>query len=442
MVFGDIGTSPLYALKQTLAVSGSSREAVLGVVSLIFWALMLVVSVKYLRFVMRADNHGEGGILALLALLPEKVRLATGGRRLALLILILIGTALLFGDGALTPAISVLSATEGLALVNPSLEHWAVPLTVVILAVLFAVQSRGTHQIGRVFGPVMVLWFVVIAGLGIWHIIGDPSVITALSPTYGIAYLVANPGLGFAIGAVVILAVTGAEALYADMGHFGIRPIRLAWAFLIAPSLVLCYLGQAAVVIKDPSAAADPFFSLAPHPTFALLMVILSTAATVIASQALITGVFSLSRQAVQLGLLPRLTIRHTSSDHEGQIYVPIANWLLSIASIALVIAFGSSTSLASAYVLANSRHDDRHHHRLPSCCSRRLGLVGTPGGAPHHRIPHSGHGVSALDHHEDFRRWVGARCPSRAHAHHHARLAQWPTDPRRPCSAQCAQLG
>jgi len=213
VVFGDIGTSPLYALKQTLAVSGSSREAVLGVISLIFWALMLVVSVKYLRFVMRADNHGEGGILALLALLPERVRLATGGRRLALLILILIGTALLFGDGALTPAISVLSATEGLALVNPSLEHWAVPLTVVILAALFAVQSRGTHQIGRVFGPVMVLWFVVIAGLGIWHIIGNPSVIAALSPTYGIAYLAANPGLGFAIGAVVILAVTGAEAL-------------------------------------------------------------------------------------------------------------------------------------------------------------------------------------------------------------------------------------
>ncbi len=353
VVFGDIGTSPLYALKQTLAVSGSSREAVLGVVSLIFWALILVVSVKYLRFVMRADNHGEGGILALLALLPERVRLATGGRRLALLILILIGTALLFGDGALTPAISVLSATEGLALVNPNLEHWAVPLTVVILAALFAVQSRGTHQIGRVFGPVMVLWFVVIAGLGIWHIIGNPSVIAALSPTYGIAYLVANPGLGFAIGAVVILAVTGAEALYADMGHFGIRPIRLAWAFLIAPSLVLCYLGQAAVVIKDPSAAADPFFSLAPNPTSALFLVILSTAATVIASQALITGVFSLSRQAVQLGLLPRLTIRHTSSDHEGQIYVPIANWLLGVASIALVVAFGSSTSLASAYVLA-----------------------------------------------------------------------------------------
>ncbi len=353
VVFGDIGTSPLYALKQTLAVSGSGREAVFGVISLIFWALMLVVTVKYLRFVMRANNHGEGGILALLALLPEKVRLATGGRRMALLLLILIGTALLFGDGALTPAISVLSATEGLAIVNPSLEHWAVPLTVVILAALFAVQSRGTHQIGRVFGPIMVLWFVVIAALGVWHIIGDPSVLAALSPTYGIAYLVAHPGLGFAIGAVVILAVTGAEALYADMGHFGIRPIRLAWAFLVAPSLVLCYLGQAAVVIKDPSAAADPFFSLAPNPTFALFMVILSTAATVIASQALITGVFSLSRQAVQLGLLPRISIRHTSSAHEGQIYVPIANWLLGITSIALVVAFGSSSSLASAYVLA-----------------------------------------------------------------------------------------
>ena len=353
VVFGDIGTSPLYALKATLAVSGSGREAVLGVVSLIFWALMLVVTVKYLLFVMRADNHGEGGILALLALLPERVRAATGGRRFALLLLILIGTALLFGDGALTPAISVLSATEGLAIVNPDLGRAAVPLTVVILAVLFAVQSRGTHQIGRVFGPVMVLWFVMLAGLGIWHIMGEPSVLAALSPSYGVAYLVANPGLGFGIGAVVILAVTGAEALYADMGHFGLRPIRWAWAALIAPSLVLCYLGQAAVVIQDPAAASDPFFSLAPNPTFALFMVILSTAATVIASQALITGVFSLSRQAVQLGLIPRITIRHTSRSHEGQIYVPIANWLLGFTSIALVIAFGSSSALASAYVLA-----------------------------------------------------------------------------------------
>ena len=353
VVFGDIGTSPLYALKATLAVSGSGREAVLGVVSLIFWALMLVVTTKYLLFVMRADNHGEGGILALLALLPEKVRLATGGRRMALLLLILIGTALLFGDGALTPAISVLSATEGLGVVNEDLGHLAVPLTVVILAILFAVQSRGTHRIGRVFGPIMVLWFIVLAGLGIFHILGDPSVLMALSPTLGIAYLISNPGLGFAIGAVVILAVTGAEALYADMGHFGLRPIRLAWAALIAPSLVLCYLGQAAVVIKDPEAASDPFFSMAPNSSFALFMVILSTAATVIASQALITGVFSLSRQAVQLGLIPRLTIRHTSRSHEGQIYVPIANWLLGITSIALVIAFGSSEALASAYVLA-----------------------------------------------------------------------------------------
>jgi KUP system potassium uptake protein len=279
--------------------------------------------------------------------------MATGGRRMALLLLILIGTALLFGDGALTPAISVLSATEGLGVVNKDLEHLAVPLTVVILAILFAVQSRGTHRIGRVFGPIMVLWFIVLAALGIFHILGDPSVLMALSPTLGVAYLIANPGLGFAIGAVVILAVTGAEALYADMGHFGLRPIRLAWAALIAPSLVLCYLGQAAVVIKDPEAASDPFFSMAPNPSFALFMVILSTAATVIASQALITGVFSLSRQAVQLGLIPRLTIRHTSRSHEGQIYVPIANWLLGITSIALVIAFGSSESLASAYVLA-----------------------------------------------------------------------------------------
>ncbi len=353
VVFGDIGTSPLYALKETLHVSGTSPEAVYGVVSLIFWAMMLVVTVKYLLFVMRADNHGEGGILALLALLPAKVRTATGGLKFLLLITILAGTALLLGDGALTPAISVLSATEGLAVVNPELARYAVPVTVVILIALFAVQSRGTHRIGRLFGPVMLVWFITIGGLGAWHIVGDPGVLRALSPTYGLAYLVAQPGLALAIGAVVILAVTGAEALYADMGHFGIRPIRWAWAFLVAPSLVLCYFGMASVVLAHPEAAENPFFALAPNSTVALLMVILSTAATVIASQALITGVFSLSRQAVQLGLLPRLTIRHTNEDHEGQIYVPLANVLLAITSIALVIAFGSSSALASAYVLA-----------------------------------------------------------------------------------------
>jgi len=353
VVFGDIGTSPLYALKETLHVSGTRPDAVYGVVSLIFWALMLVVTVKYLLFVMRADNHGEGGILALLALLPEKVRRATRGPKLLLLVVILTGTALLLGDGALTPAISVLSATEGLAVINPDLARFAVPATVVILIILFAVQSRGTHRIGQVFGPVMVVWFVTIGGLGAWHVLGDPGVLRALSPTYGISYLVSHPGLGLAIGAVVILAVTGAEALYADMGHFGLRPIRWAWAVLVGPALVLCYLGMASVVLADPAAAENPFFALAPNSTVVLLMVILSTAATVIASQALITGVFSLSRQAVQLGLLPRLTIRHTNEDHEGQIYVPLANILLAITSIGLVIVFGSSSALASAYVLA-----------------------------------------------------------------------------------------
>ena len=275
VVFGDIGTSPLYALKETLHVSGTSPEAVYGVVSLIFWAMMLVVTVKYLLFVMRADNHGEGGILALLALLPAKVRTATGGLKFLLLITILAGTALLLGDGALTPAISVLSATEGLAVVNPELARYAVPVTVVILIALFAVQSRGTHRIGRLFGPVMLVWFITIGGLGAWHIVGDPGVLRALSPTYGLAYLVAQPGLALAIGAVVILAVTGAEALYADMGHFGIRPIRWAWAFLVAPSLVLCYFGMASVVLAHPEAAENPFFALAPNSTVALLMVIL-----------------------------------------------------------------------------------------------------------------------------------------------------------------------
>lgn len=353
VVFGDIGTSPIYALKETFHASGTSINDIYGVISMLFWTLNIVVTVKYLSFVMRADNNGEGGILALLSLMPRKIRGPKTRKHKTILLLILIGTALLFGDGVLTPAISVLSATEGLSLVNEDFGSAAVPLTVLILAILFMVQSRGTHTIGKVFGPVMIWWFALIGGLGLYRFLQEPSVIKALSPIYAIEYIAGNGTKTFVILASVILCVTGAEALYADMGHFGANPIRWAWMFLVGPALILCYLGQAAYVVQNPEATANPFFSLAPNDAVTIIMVISATFATVIASQALITGVFSLSRQAVQLGLFPRLTIKHTNAEHEGQIYVPIVNWLVGISSIALVVGFQSSSALASAYVLA-----------------------------------------------------------------------------------------
>jgi KUP system potassium uptake protein len=353
VVFGDIGTSPIYAMKQTFIISGAEPNQIYGIASMIFWALMLVVSLKYLTFVMRADNKGEGGMLALLSLMPEHIRAPKSRKHLALLILVLIGTSLLFGEGGLTPAISVLSATEGLALLNPDLDVVAVPATVLILAILFAMQSRGTETIGKFFGPVTFVWFVLIGSLGIFRILQEPEVIKALSPTYAIQYFM-NSGLNsLFVLAAVILVVTGAEALYTDMGHFGAKPIRIAWAIIVGPALVLSYLGQAAVLINDPSAISNPFFALAPNKPMTLVLIVVATAATIVASQALITGVFSLSRQAVQLGLFPRLTIRHTNADQEGQIYVPVANWLVGFVSIALVVAFQSSSALASAYVLA-----------------------------------------------------------------------------------------
>jgi KUP system potassium uptake protein len=353
VVFGDIGTSPIYALKETFHNSGTELIDIFGVVSLVFWALMLVVSVKYLSFVMRADNNGEGGILALFALMPTKFRNPENTKQKSLFLLVLIGTALLFGDGVLTPAISVLSATEGLALVNESFASAAVPLTVGILAILFAVQSRGTHSIGKIFGPVMVGWFSLIGVLGAYQYSQQPNVIKALSPIYAIEYFQAHGLHSVVLLSSVILAVTGAEALYADMGHFGAKPIRIAWSFIVGPALVLCYLGQAAIVSRNQEATSNPFFSLAPTPELTLFLVVMATAATVIASQALITGVFSLSRQAIQLGLFPRLTIRHTSAAHEGQIYVPVANWIVGLLSILLVVSFKSSSALAHAYVLA-----------------------------------------------------------------------------------------
>ncbi len=352
VVFGDIGTSPLYAFKESFATSGRNLDDVFGLVSLIFWALMIVVTIKYLLVVMRADNHGEGGILSLLALMPRRIRESSTGKERLLFLLVLVGTALLFGDGVLTPAISVLSATEGLELVRPGLGQYAVEIAIVILIALFSVQSRGTHRIGQFFGPVMVLWFIVLAGLGIFRLAARPDALLALSPTYGIGYIVDHGWQSLAVASSVILAVTGAEALYADMGQFGRHPIRLSWAFLVGPSLVLCYLGQAALVLENPEMGENPFFGLAPDGG-TLPLVILATAATVVASQALITGVFSLARQGIQLGVLPRLTIKHTHADHEGQIYVPFVNLAVGALCVAVVLLFQSSSALAHAYVLA-----------------------------------------------------------------------------------------
>jgi KUP system potassium uptake protein len=357
VVFGDIGTSPLYAMRECLNSPGVPRDAdtVLGVASLVFWALTLVVTVKYLTVIMRADNHGEGGILALLALLPDFMKRSASGRATAPAVLILVGAALLYGDGALTPAISVLSAVEGLNVISPAFESAVVPITCAILVGLFLVQSRGTHRLGTVFGPVMCCWFALIGGLGLIEVIGHPDVLRALLPTYAWATLTGNGIHGFLLLGSVILAVTGAEALYADMGHFGRRPIRVSWLALVKPALVLAYLGQAAKVITDPESRENPLYALAPNHTVTLVMLALATLATIIASQALITGVYSLTRQAVQLGYFPRVTIRHTSGQAEGQIYVPALNWMLMAACLTLVVVFRSSTALASAYGVAVS---------------------------------------------------------------------------------------
>jgi len=352
VVFGDIGTSPLYTLQ--LATESTQNPAdLLGVLSLIFWGLTLVVSIKYITFVMRADNRGEGGILALLALIPESPR-----RKITwITIMIVIGAALLFGDGIITPAISVLSAIEGLKLAAP--DAFPLPLiiaiTIVILIGLFAIQHRGTGTIGKLFGPVMMVWFVTIAVLGAAQIIQHPGVLRALSPHYGVEYFADHGWRGLAILGVVVLCLTGGEALYADMGHFGAKPIRLAWFIVAMPALVLCYFGQGALLLHDPTAAANPFFSLVPVGAATYALVVLSTVATIIASQALISGVFSLTHQAVQLGLFPRVTIAHTSAESEGQIYVPQINWGLAIACCVLVLVFEESSKLAAAYGIAVS---------------------------------------------------------------------------------------
>ena len=355
VVFGDIGTSPIYALHESLRSSERTVYDIYGVVSLIFWSLMVVVSVKYLAFVFRADNNGEGGILALFALLPRKVREATRGTRYFFILFLMLGTALLVADGMLTPAISVLSATEGMSGISPGLARWSVPLTLAILAALFAFQYKGSNALGKIFGPVILLWFTTIGFLGFQELRTRPEVLKALLPNYAVEY-VAHHGLHtFVILSSVILAVTGAEALYADLGHFGKRPIRLSWFLIVAPALVLNYLGQAVVALKHPETEESLFFALAQGDGVKIYLVALATLATIIASQALITGVASLSRQAVRLGLIPRMKIIHTSDEVIGQIYVPAINLIVGLGAIFLVVNFKTSSALANAYAFAIS---------------------------------------------------------------------------------------
>ena len=351
IVFGDIGTSPLYTFKTILgtAAQPSNPATVLGALSLVLWTLFIITTVKYVLFAMRVDNDGEGGILALMALLGVKKQ-----RRPTIIAFGLFGAALIYGDGAITPAISVLSALEGLNMATPALQPYVVPAAVVILLALFAVQSLGTARIGHLFGPVMLLWFGAIALMGISGIMRHPAVFAALNPIYGLSYLFSNGATGFLVLGAVFLCVTGAEALYADMGHFGRGPIKLAWFAIVFPSLILNYAGQAALVLEGAPTNDNIFFRLCPEMLL-IPLIVLATVATIIASQSIITGAFSMTRQAIQLGWLPRLRIKQTSSEGYGQIYVGVVNWLLMIVTVGLTIGFGKSDNLAAAYGIAVS---------------------------------------------------------------------------------------
>ena len=351
IVFGDIGTSPLYTFKTILgtAASPSDPATVLGALSLVLWTLFLITTIKYVSFAMRVDNDGEGGILALMALLGVKKQ-----QRPTIVAVGLFGAALIYGDGAITPAISVLSALEGLNMATPTLQPYVVPAAVAILLALFAIQSQGTAAIGRFFGPVMLLWFLVMAVMGISGIAQHPTVFAALNPVYGLSYLFSNGATGFLVLGAVFLCVTGAEALYADMGHFGSGPIKMAWFAVVFPSLILNYAGQAALVLEGAPTDGNIFFRLCPS-ILLIPLIVLATIATIIASQSIITGAFSMTRQAIQLGWMPRLLIKQTSSEGYGQIYVGVVNWLLMIVTVGLTIVFGKSDNLAAAYGIAVS---------------------------------------------------------------------------------------
>ncbi|MFF9563738.1 potassium transporter Kup [Leifsonia sp. NPDC014704] len=352
VVFGDIGTSPLYALKTVFLLDGGAvrpnQDDVFGVISLMFWSITIIVSIKYLGILMRADNDGEGGVMALAAL-AQRLYASRAGKAGILLVIGIVGVSLFYGDSIITPAISVLSAVEGLHVTIPAISHLVIPIAAVIIVVLFAVQRYGTGKVGVLFGPVMVLWFIVMAVAGVVMVVQYPAVLLGLSPTYAVVFIVSHPTISFIALGAVVLVITGAEALYADMGHFGRSPIRRAWFVLVFPALTLNYLGQAALILHDPAARSNPFFLLFPEWS-RLPVVILATAATVIASQAVISGAYSLSRQAVQLGLLPPLTIRQTSEREGGQIYLPAVNILLFLGVMAVMLAFGSSDRLSTAY--------------------------------------------------------------------------------------------
>ena len=353
IVYGDIGTSPLYAFREAFEhqhLDPTNEVNALGVVSIAFWALIIIISIKYLAIMMRADNHGEGGILALTAMIMPR---GAGSRKISFAVALgIFGTALLYGDGLITPAISVLSAVEGVQEATTALDSFIIPIAVGILAVLFLFQKRGTGGIGRVFGPIMVVWFATLAILGLNQVVQRPSVLKAMNPVYAYDFFAASPMTAFLTLGSIFLVVTGGEALYADMGHFGRRPIQVSWYCFVLPALLLNYFGQAALILGDPEAVERPFFKLAPEWAVVPL-VILATMATVIASQALISGAFSLTVQAVQLDYLPRVKIRHTSSDHRGQVYVPLVNCMLMIGCIGLVLTFQSSKNLAAAYGIA-----------------------------------------------------------------------------------------
>jgi len=353
VVYGDIGTSVLYAMKE---VFGSGHveftpDNIYGILSIFFWTLTVIVSIKYVALVLRADNHGEGGLVAMLALASMAVKDRPVLRQ-RMLIVGIFGTCLFYGDGVITPAISVLSAVEGLEVVSPAFKKYVIPLTIVILFGLFAVQKRGTSGIGKFFGPITVVWFAAIAVLGVYHIAEHPEIMWAISPHYAVMFMVNEPAITFLILGAVVLCVTGGEALYADMGHFGKKPIRIAWFFVVMPALTLNYFGQGALLLSDPSAVANPFFNMAPD-WLLVPLVVLATAATVIASQALISGAFSVTKQVVQMGFLPRLQVLHTSVKDTGQIYIPFVNWGLFAVIVLAVMMFKSSSNLAAAYGIA-----------------------------------------------------------------------------------------
>jgi KUP system potassium uptake protein len=355
VVFGDIGTSPLYALQTVFSADHGAvkptEQDVFGVISLVFWSITLIVSIEFVLFIMRADNEGEGGILALIAKI-ESTKLDSKQVKFGLIAIGMFGVALFYGDGMITPAISVLSAVEGVKVVEPNIHSMVVPVTIAILVGVFAIQRFGTHRIGRVFGPVMVFWFGVIAVAGLGRVVAHPEIVKALLPSYGIEFFGRHFGTAFISLGAIVLTITGAEALYADMGHFGRPPIKRAWFFVVFPALTLNYMGQGSLIVGDPSTISNPFFLLIPH-WGRIPMVVLATVATVIASQAVISGAFSVTKQAIQLGFLPRLQIRHTSTTEIGQVYLPAVNWFLLITVVALVLGFGSSTKLAAAYGIA-----------------------------------------------------------------------------------------